>query len=149
MLGTISKKLRILGFDCTYSSTIDDEDLILIAKKEGRIIITKDVHLANKAKKLDVTTIGITAPVEKDQLVQIAKNMGWKKYEFVASNARCPVCNGVLHSRQKDQIEAKIPPRIAENINEFWICQGCSHVYWEGTHIKKLQRFIAEINEQL
>lgn len=149
MLGTISKKLRILGFDCTYSSTIDDEDLILIAKKEGRIIITKDAHLANKAKKLDVTTIWITVPVEKDQLVEIAKNMGWKKYEFVASNARCPVCNGVLRSVQKDQIKAKMPPRIAENISEFWICQGCGHVYWEGTHIKKMQRFIAEINEQL
>ena len=94
MLGTIAKKMRILGFDCRYSSTIDDDALILVAKKENRVIITKDLKLANNAKKHDVAAIEVTTNTEKDQIVEIAKKMGWKRYEFYATNARCPICNG-------------------------------------------------------
>ena len=51
MLGKLAKKLRLLGYDTAYSSDIDDEDLIRIAKNENRILITKDVQLARKAEK--------------------------------------------------------------------------------------------------
>ncbi|MEM3173101.1 MAG: DUF5615 family PIN-like protein, partial [Candidatus Nitrosotenuis sp.] len=51
MLGTVAKKLRMLGFDCSYWADIEDDDLLAAAKKENRIIITKDTQLANKAKK--------------------------------------------------------------------------------------------------
>ena len=149
MLGTIAKKMRILGFDCRYSSTIDDDALILVAKKENRVIITKDLKLANNAKKHDVAAIEVTTHTEKDQIVEIAKKMGWKRYEFYATNARCPICNGNLQNIEKSQVVDKMPPKIAQNIEEFWICQDCEHIYWEGTHIRNLQKLIAEINEQL
>jgi uncharacterized protein with PIN domain len=149
MLGTVVKKLRMLGFDCSYSADIDDEDLILAAKKEGRIIITKDIHLANMARKHDIHAVEILSPTEKEQLVEIARKLNIKRYQFGASNARCPSCNGSLQSIQKDLITEKIPPKISQNIEEFWICQGCGHLYWEGTHIRNLEKVIAEINEQL
>lgn len=149
MLGTIAKKMRILGFDSKYSATIDDEDLILLAKKENRIIITKDRQVADNAAKHDVLAIKITVHTEKDQLVEIAKNIGLKKYEFNPNNARCPVCNGVLHGTEKSQIIDKMPPKIAQNVKEFWICERCNHIYWEGTHIRNLGKLIGEINDQL
>ncbi|MEW6044431.1 MAG: Mut7-C RNAse domain-containing protein [Thermoproteota archaeon] len=149
MLGTVAKKLRMLGFDCSYSTNIEDEDLILSAKKESRIIITKDTQLANTAKKHDVRSVEVVSPTEKEQLIEIAKKLDVKKYQFGASDARCPSCNGVLQSIQKDLIVEMIPPKISQNVQEFWICQGCSHLYWEGTHIRNLGRLIAEINEQL
>ncbi len=49
MLGNIAKKLRLLGYDSEYSSNINDDELILNAKKENRIIITKDELLYHKA----------------------------------------------------------------------------------------------------
>lgn len=149
MLGTIAKKMRILGFDCKYSATIDDEDLILVAKKENRIVITKDRQLADNAKKHDILTLEITTHTEKEQIIEIAKSMNWKKCEFNTDNARCPVCNGNLQLTEKNQVVDKVPPKIAQNIEEFWVCQGCKHIYWEGTHIRNLEKFIAEINGQL
>jgi hypothetical protein len=149
MLGTIAKKLRIFGFDCTYSSTIEDDDLILIAKKQNRIVITKDSKLANNARKHDILTVEITTHAEKEQFVEIAKKMGWTEYQFDVTNARCAVCNGILQTVQKSQIVDKVSPKIAQNIKEFWICSDCKHIYWEGTHIRKLEKLIAEINDQL
>jgi uncharacterized protein with PIN domain len=149
MLGTIAKKLRILGFDSMYFATIDDEDLILLAKKENRIIVTKDHQVADNAKKHDILIVDITTHTEKDQLIEIAKKIGFKKYEFNSNIARCAICNGILHGVEKHQIIDKVPPKIAQNVKEFWICDDCKHIYWEGTHIRNLEKLITEINDQL
>lgn len=149
MLGTVARKLRILGFDCAYSATIDDEELILAAIKENRIIITKDHQLGSNAKKHDIITIELATHTEKEQIIEIAKGMGWKKFEFNVKNAKCSLCNGNLSSVEKGQIVDKVPPRIAQNVREFWVCDDCGHVYWEGTHIRNLEKLIAEINGQL
>lgn len=149
MLGTIAKKMRILGFDSKYSATIDDEDLILLAKKENRIIITKDHQVATKAKKHDVLTVELTAQTEKDQLIEIAKRLDLKKYELNTDSARCPVCNGVLRGAEGPQLTNKVPPKVAQSVKKFWICQNCNHIYWEGTHIRNLEKMISEINGQL
>ena len=149
MLGTIAKKLRILGFDSKYFATIDDDDLILLAKKENRTIVTKDHRVADNAKKHDILIVDIATHTEKDQLIEIAKKTGFKKYEFNPNIARCPACNGILHEVAKHQIIDRVPPKIAQNIKEFWICEDCKHIYWEGTHIRNLEKLIAEINGQL
>ena len=149
MLGTIAKKLRMLGYDSKYYSVIDDDKLILVAKKEGRIVITRDHLLATNTKQHDITTIEIHSGTEKEQLIEIANAMSWKKLDLDASHARCSMCNGMLQKTPKDQIIDIIPPRIAESVSEFWKCVECSHVYWVGTHIRNLEKVFAEINAKL
>ncbi len=149
MLGTVTKKLRILGFDCKYSATISDEDLVLIAKKENRVIITRDHQLAINAKRHDVLAVELSVRAEKDQMIQIAESLGLGKYEFSADNARCSMCNGDLHEVEKGQVMDKIPQKTAQNTERFWVCDDCKHVYWEGTHIRNLEKLIAEINEKI
>ena len=149
MLGTIAKKLRILGFDCKYSATIDDEDVLLVAKKENRVIITKDRQLATNAKKHDIVAVEISVHTEKDQMIQIAEKLSLGKYKLNADSARCSVCNGDLHAIEKEKIIDKIPLKTAQNTEEFWICSDCKHIYWVGTHIRNLEKLVAEINERL
>jgi len=147
MLGTISKKLRMFGFDCTYYNTIPDDDLVLAAKKENRIIITRDSKLATNAIQHDITTIKLETRIEKEQLVEIAHKIGWKKFELAYS--RCSLCNCTLEEIEKITIQDKIPPRIAESVERFWQCQQCNHVYWVGTHIRNLEKLLAEINDNI
>jgi uncharacterized protein with PIN domain len=144
MLGTISKKLRMFGFDCTYHNTISDDKLILEAKKQDRIIITKDAKLAASAIQHDIITIQLKTHTEKEQLVEIAHKIGWKKFDIAYS--RCSLCNGMLSETDKDTILEKIPPKIAESVEKFWQCRDCNHIYWVGTHIRNLEKLIAEIN---
>lgn len=149
MLGTIARKLRILGFDCRYSATINDEDVLLLAKREGRIIITRDMPLAANAKKHDIVAVYLTKRVEKEQIVEIAEKLNLGKYAFSEDSARCSMCNGNLRLVEKDQIADKLPPKTAQSTERFWICDDCKHIYWVGTHIRNLEKLISGINEKL
>jgi len=143
MLGTISKKLRMLGFDCLYC-TMPDDDLVLVAKKQNRIIITKNARLATNAIQHDIITIKLETQTEKEQIVEIARKINWKRFDL--SYSRCSLCNGMLDMVEKDTIIHKIPPRIIQSVQEFWQCRQCYHIYWAGTHIRNLEKLVAEIN---
>lgn len=149
MLGTIAKKLRMFGFDCKYFSSMQDDELIELARREGRILITKDRPIIQKCKKSGVSVVGVFSDSERDQLAEIAKQSGLGRYSFDASKAHCPLCNGKIDIVEKSSILNDIPERIASNVELFWRCQDCGHIYWEGTHISSLRKLIDEINADL
>ena len=57
MLGNLAKKLRVLGYDSKYFSSIEDDKLIAIAKNEKRLILTKDEQLTKIAEKQSVVFV--------------------------------------------------------------------------------------------
>jgi uncharacterized protein with PIN domain len=149
MLGKIAKKLRLLGYDSLYSSNMEDEELLRIAKEESRILITKDLPLTAKAKKQQIATIQITKDDEIDQFLQIIEKANLEKCTINGSSSRCPVCNGELKVTEKNSVFDKIPTGVFEKMNKFWTCIKCGKIYWEGTHIKNLQKFTRELNDRL
>ena len=42
-----------------------------------------------------------------------------------------------------------LKPGLLGNFKEFCECEECKKIYWEGTHIKNLQKFVLELNEKL
>ena len=149
MLGNIAKKLRLLGYDSQYFSDIDDDKLIDSAKKERRIIISKDEELIKKAHKLGIRSIHITKEEELEQFFEIINNTNLKRIQINGDTARCPKCNSLTKSVDKDIIKEKIPEGVLRSNDKFWICIRCNHVYWEGTHMKNLQEFVGRVNERL
>ena len=149
MLGNIAKKLRMMGYDTSYSSDIDDEKLIMEAKKENRIIISKDEQLSRIAEKQNIPLIRLKRNTEVEQFIEINKKLKLEKFKINAKNSRCPICNGKLNSINPDLFPGKIPKGVLENSKNFWMCDYCKKIYWEGTHIINLQKFVGEINEKL
>lgn len=149
MLGKLAKKLRLLGYDSFYSSDISDDELIKIAKNENRILITKDFSLARHGIKEKITTIQITHDDEIEQILQINEKVNLGKCVISAAKSRCPMCNGKLRFIEKNDVSDIIPSGVLNHFNEFWLCKKCNKVYWEGTHIKNLQRFTTKLNERL
>jgi len=149
MLGNIAKKLRLLGYDSEYSSNMNDDELVLKAKKENRIIITKDELLSRQARKKNVPLIHVTKNNEVEQIVQIYKDLGLTKSIISSAKTRCTICNGQLDSIDKDQVTTKVPDGVLEQTDHFWKCSECNRIYWEGTHIKNLQKFVMGLNEKL
>ena len=148
MLGNLAKKLRLLGFDSLYSSSIEDDELLKIAKSENRVIVTRDEELANKAKKHEIMTISITNQNEIDQFFQINEKIKLGKCIVGGNTTRCPVCNSELKHIEKKDVQNKVPSGVFFFIIDFWICNKCEKIYWEGTHIKNLQKFTFELNEK-
>ncbi|MFB5630850.1 MAG: DUF5615 family PIN-like protein [Nitrosopumilaceae archaeon] len=149
MLGKLAKKLRLLGYDSLYSSSMKDDEIIQFAKNEQRILITKDMPLVHKAKKKQILTIQITSDDEIEQFLLINDKTNLGKCKVSGSTSRCPVCNGELQYTEKNEVSEKIPKGVFENMNDFWTCKVCKKIYWEGTHIKNLQKFTSKLNERL
>lgn len=147
MLGTLAKKLRLLGYDCIYSSTVEDNEIIKLAVNENRIIITRDKQLVANSKKMNLQVIQVTDDSQEKQILQISSitNLNLK---ISGAISRCSLCNGQLEKIDKNLIRHKIPKKVLEIHNDFWQCDNCKKLYWEGTHITKLQKFIENIHDK-
>jgi uncharacterized protein with PIN domain len=149
MIGSLAKKMRILGFDCRYFAAARDDDLIMCAHNEDRIILTRDCTLAQKCKKRGMKIIFLQTNTEREHLVEIAKSMGWSNLKLDIANTRCTVCNGQNKKVQKQTIASCLPPKVAERIEQFWQCASCKKIYWAGTHIRNVEKLVDEINAEL
>lgn len=148
MLGNIAKKLRLLGYDSKYFSDIDDKQLIVTAKKEDRIIISKDENLIKKSKRLGMKPIFVMENNEIEQFLEIISQVKLNT-QINGDAARCPKCNSNTELVDKKSIKEKVPQRVNQINEKFWRCSACEQIYWEGTHIKNLQKFLGKINERL
>ena len=148
MLGNLAKKLRMLGYDTEYHSSIDDEKLITLARQEDRILLTKDVILASNANK-NVQSLLIKGNDDLDQLVQIFGFLGIGNIPISTDLAYCISCNGKLVSIEKNLIRDKVPDGVYHMQQNFWICDNCRKIFWEGTHFKKIQEFVSKLNNRL
>ena len=149
MLGKLAKKLRILGYDSAYFSSIEDEKLVLIAKNEKRIILTKDEQLAKAAQNQGVMTILIRGNEEVEQIEQINTKIKLGKFVIDTNSSRCIACNGKLQAVEKYRIINKVPEGVLEREEKFWMCERCKKIFWEGTHFEKLQEFANQLNTRL
>ena len=131
-LGKLAKYLRVMGFDTLYFNTIDDNDLIELAKKEGRIILTRDRVLYERQK----APIFYLEPI--DNLEQLQVLQGEYNIKGYSLTSRCIICNTQLQGIEKSKIENKIPKKVKEYFFEFEICSTCKRIYWHGDHYKRM-----------
>jgi len=148
MLGNIAKKLRLMGYDSMYFSSINDDELIQLAKNDKRIIISRDEDLVRKSIKNGIKSILTKNSTEIEQFRDIIKKLNLKIIEINGDRARCPNCNSKTQSIDKKNILQKIPIKVLEYNDRFWKCKSCNQIFWEGTHIKNLQKFVGELNER-
>ncbi len=143
MLGTLAKWLRICGFDTYYAKRhTKDKKLIDIAKKEDRVLITRDKELVYNAKREQVKTIKIETKDLDEQLKIVLSKVDIEKGLILS---RCTICNGLLEKISKKNVKEKVPKMVFENNNDFLYCRRCDKIYWKGTHYKKMLDKIDEL----
>lgn len=54
-------------------------------------------------------------------------------------------CNGLLREARVEEVRARVPPRVAEWCDEYRACVGCGRVYWQGSHYRRMSRWINEL----
>ncbi len=148
MLGNIAKKLRLMGYDSSYFADIEDNKLIELAKNDKRIIISRDEGLIQKAQKYGLESIFVKDKEEIEQFREIIRKLNLKTIEISGDKARCPKCNSETNPINKKNIHEKVPNKVLESNEKFWKCENCDQIFWEGTHIKNLQKFVEELNER-
>lgn len=143
MLGSLARWLRLFGFDTFYANQdMENEELLKIAKKESRIIITRDKQLIARGKKEKLPLIEVNTADLDEQINLVLKNV---VIDQKAILSRCSVCNTILDEIKKSEVKGKVPTKIFENNEKFWFCLKCDKFYWMGSHYDKIKNKITQI----
>lgn len=148
MLGKLTRWLRLLGYDVKYSRSLNDEQLIEIAKRESRILLTRDLKLYRQATVQKINSFFVERTTEAKKLASLAKRFNLK-LDFDVTVSRCPKCNAQIKPIAKEEITGKVPETTASYYDEFWKCLNCEKIYWQGAHWKRINKTLEEAKEVL
>lgn len=140
-LGTLAKRLRLLGFDTWYRNHADDRELATVAVGERRILLTRDRGLLMRRAVVHGYLPRSDDPDE--QLDEVAH-----RYELatrLVPGTRCVTCNGVLRAVPAASVEREVPLGTRASTSSFARCTACRQVYWTGAHRGALDAIIARV----
>jgi len=129
-LGKLTKKLRMLGFDCHYKNNFNDADIAKMAVAEKRIILTRDRRLLRA--KIITHGYWVRSEDPKRQLPEVLERFDLKG--MIVPFHRCIECNTKLEYIQKEQIMNRLEPKTKMYFKEFYFCKACDKIYWKGNH---------------
>jgi uncharacterized protein with PIN domain len=136
-LGTLARRLRLVGVDTAYANDLDDDVLIERANAEGRVLLTQDRGLLRRHRlRLGAYVRGARPD---DQLRDVLERFG----PPLAPWTRCTACNGRLVPVGKDDVEALLQPGTRRTYQAFGRCTACGKVYWHGAHSRRLEEIVA------
>lgn len=149
MLGRLSRWLRLFGYDTIEIKKQENEDdlLLELAEREDRILISRDYLLIRKAIKRSLGAYDVQSPNIMEQLSEIQTQF---KLSFEPRMERCTLCNSLIRKinpsgmgilKTKDYV---YPERL-EKETDFWICDNCGQVYWQGSHWKNIMQRVNEL----
>jgi uncharacterized protein with PIN domain len=144
MLGKLAKWLRILGYDTSYQRDIEDTELVMRAREEGRFILTRDTRLIKRLKGGEYLFIRDNAPF--DQLVQAVSELGLD----LAGDcmlSHCTLCNYPLEAVPRDKVQGLVPEYTLMREKEFYLCHSCGRAYWPGTHKERIIERLGKIKK--
>lgn len=140
-LGRLAAYLRMLGFDTVYRYHYRDDELARISCAENRTLLTRDRGLLKRNEVNRGYYVRETNPA--DQLAEVVQEFDLS--QSIAPFRRCMHCNGLLHSVEKQAIQDRLLPETAKCFDEFYLCPECGHVYWKGSHYRRMTKLIREV----
>lgn len=148
MLGKLAIWLRLTGYDTVYSTKMQDDQILRIAKEEGRVLLTSDADLAERGMNLEIDTMLVRGSVD-EEVANVFLRYGISP-EADPSTSRCTKCNADLtfvSSDEKEQIKHLVFDNTFNFYNEFWFCKYCKSVYFRGGQWKNIDEYMIRICE--
>ena len=131
MLGTLAKWLRFMGYDTAYPGPLGDTELIDLAKREGRVLLTRDKELAARCPR----ALRVRSDDLEEQIREVASALGLRLSEPLS---RCSLCNTLLVHVSPEDAKGAVPEGVWARHQEFWQCPQCRRMYWQGSHWDKM-----------
>lgn len=142
MLGRLAKWLRLLGYDTAYFPDLDDNELVRLARAQGRILLTRDRELTRRRR---LSCLFVESDELEEQIQQVISKL---HLETERPFSRCPVCNTPLQEVEKSRVKGHVPPYVFRTKEHFSLCPECDRIYWRGTHWAKMREEMARIQNQ-
>jgi uncharacterized protein with PIN domain len=139
-IGALSRRLRMLGFDTLWQNDIGDAELVRLASREHRVLLTRDRRLLMRRSVTHGCYIRATST--DAQLAYLVERL--QLCSEIAPFSRCLVCNGRMVADEFKTIQDSVPPGVRRTQTRYWRCNECAKVYWRGTHWAAMARRISE-----
>jgi len=148
MLGKLARWLRMMGHDVEYPNSRDDSELLTIAKKERRILLTRDFQLYQQAIAKEIDSFYVEGQTEEQRLSELAMRFGIS-LEIDMATSRCPKCNTQVKPISKEKVAGRVEKSTFEHYTEFWECPKCGQVYWQGAHWTRIRETLKTAEQHL
>ena len=145
-VGKLARWLRMLGYDTVFINNIDDGELVSIALRERRVIVTKDTRIILRRVVASgrVKAVLIEYDDPGDQFRQLARAV---KLDQEHKFTRCLECNQPLEPRGRDKVEGLVPPYVFETQSQYHQCPACRRIYWRATHWQHMSQVLDTLLE--
>jgi uncharacterized protein with PIN domain len=131
MLGKLATWLRLLGCDVEYFPGIPDHDLVEMAERTGRVILTRDTELVRR-RRARGNHFFVRGDGYRDQLRQVAERFSIAPFSRFMT--RCLRCNEPLAAIDRSEVRERVPSYVFHTQYDFKKCGRCGRIYWKGTH---------------
>lgn len=148
MLGKLSRWLRILGHDVRYSNKLDDARLITTARREKRVLLTRDFELYKQATTKGIDTLYLEGQTGEEKLAELAERFGID-LNVDMTISRCPKCNMKVKPLSKERVQDRVEENTFLHYDAFWECPKCRQIYWQGAHWAKIRKTLKNARESL
>lgn len=138
MLGKLAKWLLILGFDTAFDPRATDDDLLTLARKEGRTLLTRDRGLLQRMR--GQAGLFIRSEHWREQVRQVVEELNLRAE--VKPFSRCLVDNTPLKDLPKPRARNLVSAFVFERAERFSLCPACGRVYWQGTHFREMEKVL-------
>ena len=144
-VGRLAKWLRIMGYDTLFINGLEDDELVRIALKEERILLTKDNGILRRGvvSSGKIKAFLIESDHVKEQLRQVVQTLNLERDSNPFS--RCLECNQPLIPRQKEEVKDLVPPYVFRTQDQYMECPDCHRMYWRGTDWQRMTQEIEEL----
>ncbi|MFE6388690.1 MULTISPECIES: Mut7-C RNAse domain-containing protein [Nocardiopsis] len=140
-LGTLARRLRLLGLDTAYDNDRDDPSLFRQANAEDRVLLTRDRGLLSRSGLRAGGYVREQRPA--GQLREVLERFAPPLRPWT----RCPACNGELVHAAKEEVREDLEAGTRATYDVFARCSGCERVYWPGAHHSRLAQIVREAQE--
>jgi uncharacterized protein len=142
-LGTLARRLRLLGVDTAYRPPADDAELVARSAAEQRVLLTQDRGLLRRRAVWCGGYVYGARP--DDQLADVLDRFA----PPLSPWTRCTACNGPLEQAPKGAVEHLLEPGTRRSYDTFARCRSCGRPYWRGAHAHRLDRLVADSEQQI
>ncbi|HIJ00374.1 MAG: uncharacterized protein PWQ88_1058 [Candidatus Methanomethylophilaceae archaeon] len=140
MFGSLARWLRMIGEDTLYLRDVDDDEIIRVAREEGRFLLTRDKELHRRypySMYIDENDLD-------RQLAKVIEELGLR---VDREKGRCTLCNGELDIVEREEVAGRVPKYTYLSHDHFYRCRECGKIYWKGSHWERIRDGLESVQE--
>lgn len=147
MLLRLGKWLRAAGYDTAIAGRGDPDEIVVeLALREERLLLTCDKRLVARLETVAVERrpawLLLPSSRARDAVPLLEEQLGLDMR--FAPWSRCLKCNVLLEDVARVDVSAAWIA-VAPADKDLFRCPACRHVFWEGSHVRRLDERLASL----